>query len=970
MKLILKSILSVVALGLSYNSISQCTVSVAPVTVNAICGEQVDITAGGITSGPVLFEDFNSMTLGVGWNSTQILNYTNPCGPSLDGTPSAWMGSTATQPRQLSTVGFDLQCGAEICFDLDFAGDDPCGGCTSCEDPDLFSEGVHFNYSIDGGASWVEIFYFEANSANTGPYYSWGNYCFMLPPAGFSANTMFQWSQDLGSSINYDHWGIDNVYIQPVDCNNNYYFVYDDGTNNQIGDGDTSVFYTTTTTLDVLFTNGIDDSCYAAVTVNVSQFDVNATATNVNLGCGECTDLDLVWVTTPNITGANYVYSWTPITDLSDPNIANPTACPSDNITYTGMVTETNSGCVGSDPINITVSGGGAIADFSVFPGLTGCPPFDVDFTNNSTGQSYEWFIDGVSVSTLTDFSNIFNTTGTYDVELVAYLPGLGCINWDTAAVVIEVGNAVIPNANFDFDFECGITAINAWNTGTQGLTYDWNMGDGTTYTNTDSVSHNFPSTGAYTVSITAYDAICGTSNTYSEVINVVDNPITYIFNEPTCYQFSDGSITVNLLYNTGTEIIVITDDQNNTVNIGGSNAANQLNGGWYYIDIDLGGGCTALDSVLLTSPDELLPQVITFDAPCFGDASGIAIVDTVTGWQGNYTDIAFFWNPNPMGVGGIGADTATNMPAGNYVLTVNDGNGCDNTFDFTINEPPQLSFSQLGTDPAYCRLFDYQSGNGVVWASAVGGTPDYDYIWTNLQDSTATSYTTWGGLNPGQYEIIVIDNNGCVLSQIVTVDNADPIADFTMTSPDFTADYEGTAPVAVHFVNESSFFANPNNPNADTTFYWNFNFDNTGWVISHDWYETFDTTYLDGGVYTVCLVAINKNGCTDTACKEIIVYDPLQFSVVNIFTPNADGANDEFTFVYRADAVSEFSCIVVNRWGTTIREFTNITDTWNGTDANGSECRDGVYFYKYNGTADNGDTFEGQGTVNLVRGE
>ena len=46
------------------------------------------------------------------------------------------------------------------------------------------------------------------------------------------------------------------------------------------------------------------------------------------------------------------------------------------------------------------------------------------------------------------------------------------------------------------------------------------------------------------------------------------------------------------------------------------------------------------------------------------------------------------------------------------------------------------------------------------------------------------------------------------------------------------------------------------------------------------------------------------------------------------------------------------------------------ITDEWDGTDMNGSECNDGTYFYTYEGTAQNGETFAGQGTVNLFRGE
>src|SRR5690606_34253138 len=161
---------------------------------------------------------------------------------------------------------------------------------------------------------------------------------------------------------------------------------------------------------------------------------------------------------------------------------------------------------------------------------------------------------------------------------------------------------------------------------------------------------------------------------------------------------------------------------------------------------------------------------------------------------------------------------------------------------------------------------------------------------------------------------------------QVITVDEVDPIADFTMTSLDFTAGNSGTAPVTVHFENESQYFANPNNPNADTTFFWHFDYPNDppGWVQSDHLEDTFDTTYTVGDTYTVCLVAINKNGCSDTLCQDIIVYDPLQFTPINIFTPNGDGDNDFFTFVYRADAVSEFHCTVVNRWGLTMREFTN----------------------------------------------
>ncbi|MFT4600603.1 MAG: gliding motility-associated-like protein, partial [Arenicella sp.] len=82
------------------------------------------------------------------------------------------------------------------------------------------------------------------------------------------------------------------------------------------------------------------------------------------------------------------------------------------------------------------------------------------------------------------------------------------------------------------------------------------------------------------------------------------------------------------------------------------------------------------------------------------------------------------------------------------------------------------------------------------------------------------------------------------------------------------------------------------------------------------------------------------------------------------------DGNNDFFTFDFRAQAVTQFNCVIVNRWGTVVHEMNAITDQWNGTDKNGSTCNDGTYFYTYEGEAENGETFAGQGTVNIFNGQ
>ncbi len=438
------------------------------------------------------------------------------------------------------------------------------------------------------------------------------------------------------------------------------------------------------------------------------------------------------------------------------------------------------------------------------------------------------------------------------------------------------------------------------------------------------------------------------------------------IFNNPTCFGFSDGSATINMTGATGDIIYSISNAAGTILNVDNSNTANSLGEGWYYFSIEDEFPCVFVDSVFLNDPDQMSADLLLSDPLCYADFTGNAIVSALENATGDPSLVSYIWSPNPSGDNGIGEDSLLNANAGVFNLSITDENGCSVAVEFELINPDSLYFVELGYDPAYCRVFDYQNGNGVVFASASGGTPDYDYVWTNLLTGDTTVNTTWGGLNPGDYEIEVLDNNGCRLVRSITVDSLNPIADFTLSSAQFTTEWEGTAPVDVNFVNTSSNFANPNNPLADTSFFWNFGLGSS--ILSTDFFEEFDRTYLQAGDYSVCLRVSNKNGCTDSICKLITIYDPFVFNPVNIFTPNNDGKNDLFTFADLAQSVNTFECSIVNRWGVVVYELNSIIDVWNGSLTNGSEAAAGVYFYTYAGVMDNGTNFEGQGTVQLVR--
>ena len=429
-------------------------------------------------------------------------------------------------------------------------------------------------------------------------------------------------------------------------------------------------------------------------------------------------------------------------------------------------------------------------------------------------------------------------------------------------------------------------------------------------------------------------------------------------FNNPTCYGFTDASIDLGVTGGTGDYTFSwadLPDEENDVLNTIGSGTY------WGYAEDE--NGCIDSVMIIITDPDSLYAEFTIKDVFCFGDSTGAIIVDEVFNSVG---EVSYNWNlgdlPNPPSDATIAGD----LPAGTYLVTVQDDN-CSNLYEFTLTQNPEIEFVELGYDPAYCRLYGYQVGHGRVFAAATGGAPDYDYLWTNLETEETNEFSTWGGLNPGNYQITVTDDLGCTKTEIVQVDSLNPIADFTVTSDQLNSDLMGTEPIDVVITNTSLYFSNELDPDTDTTFFIDLNHP-SGWTITHDYYETFDTTYTGEAVYTVCLIAFNQNGCSDTLCRDITSFETPGFVPFNVFTPNGDGVNDVFSFDTGAKGVDEFSCVIVDRWGSTVFEFTDITQEWNGTRGGGQDCTAGVYFYTYSIKYTNSTTQSGQGHVTLSR--
>ncbi len=181
---------------------------------------------------------------------------------------------------------------------------------------------------------------------------------------------------------------------------------------------------------------------------------------------------------------------------------------------------------------------------------------------------------------------------------------------------------------------------------------------------------------------------------------------------------------------------------------------------GYVYLGDSTGtdGDAIAFDAVRW----EKMPADIQFtvtDVTCYGGNDGEATANISDG----IPPYDFVWNTNPSQT----TQTAVNLPAGNYEVTISDANSNIFTGTVTINQPDEIVNGITTTNPSQAGLSD-----GSIILTTTGGTSPYSYVWTpNV--STSNSVT---GLPAGFYIIETFDDNGC--SRTDTVELTEPSCD------------------------------------------------------------------------------------------------------------------------------------------------------------------------------------------------
>jgi gliding motility-associated-like protein len=117
----------------------------------------------------------------------------------------------------------------------------------------------------------------------------------------------------------------------------------------------------------------------------------------------------------------------------------------------------------------------------------------------------------------------------------------------------------------------------------------------------------------------------------------------------------------------------------------------------------------------------------------------------------------------------------------------------------------------------------------------------------------------------------------------------------------------------------------------------------------------------------TIYYVYAQNGACVSSLDSFAInVSSACYLTIPNVFTPNGDLSNDFFQLVSH-EGIESLSCVIVNRWGNTIRTFNTPDFAWDGTDESGNTVSEGVYFYRIEAVTNAQEILNEHGTVTLV---
>jgi gliding motility-associated-like protein len=411
-------------------------------------------------------------------------------------------------------------------------------------------------------------------------------------------------------------------------------------------------------------------------------------------------------------------------------------------------------------------------------------------------------------------------------------------------------------------------------------------------------------------------------------------------FTEPLCYLDCDGTATVTPI--NGGPIYNYLWSNGQT-----SQTSTNLCAGTYNVVVTDNNGCTGNSSITINQPTQLLfDTLIGIDVTC-NENDGSVIMEGVGGTQPyNYLIDNVISN-----------DTINGLSGGNYLITIQDINGCQVDSNIYLNFPIPVTPSLIPLDTVNCIPGDFIFTNL--------STPIANIVSSYIQfgDNTDTTILLNNGFthiydSVGVWDITmsVTSDYGCVYTQTFTniVETKPlPTAQFNI-SPNPTTFFEVTV-----MVQDQSY--------SNIVDWWWYAPDATP-TLSITNNSTF--TFPEGivGQYPIYLVVTDNLGCTDTTSRILTVLSDVLSFIPNTFTPDGDEHNQDWGFNFDGIDETGFSLYVFNRWGEIVWETHDSHEKWDGT-YGGKIVPEGMYVWKSTfGVVNTDERRTINGIVNVIR--
>ncbi|MFK8037910.1 MAG: gliding motility-associated C-terminal domain-containing protein, partial [Crocinitomicaceae bacterium] len=502
----------------------------------------------------------------------------------------------------------------------------------------------------------------------------------------------------------------------------------------------------------------------------------------------------------------------------------------------------------------------------------------------------------------------------------------------------------------------------------------------------------------------------------------------TVAFQDPTCFGYNDGSLTINTFGTLGAVEYSI----DNGVTWNPSNIFTGLTSGIYDVISRDVAGCSFSSQITLTDPPMLTITASNDTTVCEnGEASLVAFTPNGVFYNWNFTV-----NQGPNQSVFPTTDSTVTVHASNFANCSSD----TLTIEISMYDPISISLTE---DRRICPE-DFFS----ITVTSEGGHQGYDYAW--LANGAAKN---WGtpllNLNPPsetEYCVTVTDECestpkiACATAFMYTVptlefdseiiENCEPDAKiaFTLNTIDslfhvatfnlageslyltnkftpnsrtdtMTVDYAGTYDlfievqskfgcknsqtlsqhITVDPIPNARFYITPekatifqpefdmvNQSSGDgLTYVWNMKGGKPVTSIAEN--PRISYPYGVSGEYPIELIATSEHGCVHSVTGIAVVENEVVIYAPNSFTPDGDNNNDDWRVYIDGIDKYKYHLQVYDRWGDLVFESFDPEAVWNGTLANGSTVLNGTYVWLIEAANTvTSEVFDFRGTVNI----